>query len=61
MITAKTLVKLKASVQESHQCPEGREDNSTAEVLAVLDEGRLHLASDLHGCRWWNIDDVEPA
>ncbi|MGN5048837.1 hypothetical protein ACTG16_23330 [Aeromonas sp. 23P] len=56
-----TLVKLKASVKQTHCCPEGREDNSTAEVLAVLGEGRLHLSRDLHGCRWWNINDVELA
>lgn len=57
----KTLVKLKASVQQTHRCPEGREDNTTAEVLAVMDGGRLHLSRDLHGSRWWHVTDVEPA
>lgn len=60
-IQINTLVKLKASVKNSHRCPEGREDNSTAEVQSVLSGGRLHLSRDLHGCRWWNINDVEPA
>lgn len=56
-----TLVKLKASVKASHSCPEGREDNSTAEVLAFMEAGKVHLSRDLHGCRWWNIKDLEPA
>lgn len=59
-IAAKALVKLKAE-RQPHTCPEGREDNATATVLAILSDGRLHLSQDLHGCRWWNIDDVELA
>lgn len=61
MITSESVVSLKASVKKHHSCPAGREDNATATVLTVLDDGRLHLYRDLHGCRWWNINDVELA
>lgn len=53
-------VKLKASV--SHVvCPEGREDNQTAQVRTAMSGGRLMMAQDLRGCKHWNIDDVELA
>ena len=54
-------VKLSLSVK-NHECPEGRDDNSTAVIRATYGEdGRCcHLDQDLHGCRFWNMDDLEP-
>lgn len=61
LIPVKTQVKLKASVKTGHRCPEGRENNSTAEVKALFYGGRVQLSRDLHGCCWWHVNDLEPA
>ena len=58
-IKAGSVVKLKPSVR--HICPEGRDDNLTAKVRAVLSEGRLVMAEDLRGCKYWNANDVDIA
>lgn len=44
-----------------HRCPEGRINARTAKVRYVLKEipGGLMMASDLRGCLYWNIKDVE--
>ena len=54
-------VKLKASVV--HNCPEGRQNNRTAKISAFLDiaEGAFMTNTDLRGCRYWNLEDVEHA
>mgnify|MGYP007084986469 CR=1 FL=1 len=53
-------VQLKASVRKGWVCPEGRDDNASATVKALLTntEGGLFLDRDLHGCRYWNVADV---
>lgn len=45
----------------SKSCPEGRENNSKAKVAAVLDDcpGGVFLDRDLHGCRYWNAEDLK--
>lgn len=58
MIELGTRVRLKKGV--IHNCPEGREDNDTAQVRRHLDGGGLMLSRDLHGCLYWNEADVEP-
>lgn len=52
-------VKLKPSVK--HDCPKGREDNNSAKVLSFLDdiEGGVYLDRDLHGCKYWNVQELE--
>lgn len=52
-------VKLKSSV--NHACPEGRENNATATVEVHLSDvdGGLKMDRDLHGCSYWNDEDVE--
>jgi len=53
-------VKLKPGVV--HACPEGRKDNGTAVVRASLEpkvHGGVYMDRDLHGCRYWNVDDLE--
>lgn len=60
VIAAKSVVRLRSTVK-NHECPEGRVDNKTAVVRAVLTEGRVWLEDDLVGCQWWNIDDLELA
>jgi hypothetical protein len=42
---------------------EGRRNNRTAVVQSVMDpkrygEGALHLADDLHCCRYWNAAEL---
>lgn len=50
-------VKLKEGV--THSCPEGRTDNETSIVLVVFGDGEVKLSRDLHGCMWWNVNDLE--
>lgn len=50
-------VRLKSGV--THSCPEGREDNDTAIISYVSDEGEVRTYRDLHGCKWWNVEDLE--
>jgi hypothetical protein len=57
------VVKLSPSVK-NHKCPEGRDDNATAVVDSLMTgtyKGGVHLDRDLHGCRYWNMDDLEHA
>jgi hypothetical protein len=47
---------------KSWRCPEGRENNKTAIVRSAFEDyGGLLMERDLHGCRYWNVEDVEPA
>ncbi len=43
------------------KCPEGREDNETAVIVAELGyaEGAVKTDRDLNGSRYWNIDSLE--
>jgi hypothetical protein len=54
------VVQLKADVRRPI-VPEGREDNKTATIRALLEHGGLFLNRDLHGMKWWNVQDVEIA
>jgi len=56
MIYEGMVVMLKPGV--TNLCPAGRDDNVIAEVQATLDNGGLFLKEDLHGCRYWNVEDV---
>lgn len=51
-------VKLTKAASRWWRCPEGREDNRTAEVWAISSNGAVHFNRDLRGCRHWNVDDV---
>lgn len=45
-------------------CPEGREDNTTARIrnyCPEIGEGAVMLDRDLHGCLYWNVEELEPA
>jgi hypothetical protein len=57
-------VKLKPEVlaKSHHFCPEGREDNSTSVIVSFLTgqyDGGVYLQFDLHGCKYWNVSDLE--
>lgn len=59
---AGTKVRLKESKKVDGMCPEGREDNDSAHIEAhypSIGEGVVKLDRDLHGCRWWNITDLD--
>lgn len=57
MIQKGDLVRLKPTVV--HTCPEGREDNDTATVAALLDvPGGVCTSRDLRGCKYWNVQDL---
>lgn len=44
----------------NHVCPEGRDDNHTAQIRACYgDDGECWLDQDLHGCKYWNQSDLE--
>lgn len=52
-------VGLKASVRKTHTCPEGRENNDTADIRATYgNNGECWLDHDLHGCKYWNQEDL---
>ena len=53
-------VGLTKSARRSHRCPEGRKNNRTATILNFLSDtkGGVFLDRDLHGCRYWNIEDL---
>ena len=54
-------VQLKKSVKHVN-CPEGREDNTTAiiqEFMCGQYSGGVVLRHDLRGMRYWNEDDLE--
>lgn len=55
------VVKLSPSVKH-HECPEGRDDNATAVIASTYGEdGRCcQMVDDLHGCKYWNMDDLLP-
>ena len=60
MIKAGQTVRLKPEVVRA--CPEGREDNNTAVVRASLEpetRGGVMMERDLHGCQFWNENDLE--
>jgi hypothetical protein len=54
------VVKLKPSVRRISSCPEGRQNNATAAIKALLTDidGGLHMERDLCGCKFWNVEDV---
>jgi len=37
---------------------DGGEDSMYAIVRYILDDGRVHLVSDLNGVRYWNVSDL---
>lgn len=44
---------------KNHTCPIGREDNKEAHIGAVFGkDGECWLTEDLHGCKYWNQDDL---
>jgi hypothetical protein len=53
-------VALTPSARRSHKCPKGRRNNTTATIRAFMSEfkGGVFLDRDLHGCRYWNIEDM---
>lgn len=55
-------VKLSPLVK-NHTCPEGRDDNDTATVSTTYGVGgrSVQLNEDLHGCKYWNMDDLDLA
>jgi hypothetical protein len=56
-----TKVKLSAAAKRTQRCPEGREDNSTATIqthMPAYGPGAVMLDRDLHGCRYWNEEDL---
>lgn len=59
-IKAGDRVRLKKSIDQKTRCPEGRENNATSTIKALLadTEGGLFLVRDLRGCRYWNVEDV---
>lgn len=58
-----TKVKLNCRPSEIyHSCPEGRVNNKTARISAILSdysEGAVKLDRDLHGCLFWNTEVLE--
>jgi len=54
-------VRLRRGVEQSHRCPEGRENWASAEVWSIGKQGEAMLNRDLRGCRHWNADDLRPA
>lgn len=59
MIKVGDMVRLKKGTCVG-KVPEGRQDNRTATVKALLTdiEGGLFMDRDLRGCRYWNVEDV---
>jgi hypothetical protein len=53
------VVRLKQGVKCS--CPDGRENNRSAVIRGLLTDikGGVFLDRDLHGCRYWNINDLQ--
>ena len=54
-------VKLSAAARRTQTCPEGREDNRTAKVrnrCPSIGPGAMMLERDLHGCQFWNVQDL---
>lgn len=46
---------------KNHTCPKGRENNKHARIknyLPEYGEGAVVLDRDLHGCLYWNIEDL---
>lgn len=58
-ITIGTTIRLLPAVAAGWQCPEGRQDNKTATVAALLEDGGIRTDDDLGGCRYWHVSDVE--
>ncbi len=58
-ITIGTTVQLRAHVAALIICAAGREDNKTAKVVALLDDGGIKTDVDLGGLRYWHVSDVE--
>ena len=55
------IVGLKAHIREQMRgiIPEGREDNSEAQIRAVYgSHGEVWLDQDLHGMKYWNQEDL---
>lgn len=54
-------VSLRVQVRVRQRCPEGRENNRTARIQSFLSgiEGGVFLDRDLHGCRFWNVEDLK--
>lgn len=59
MISIGQTVRLKDRVKEHTRCPEGRDNNETANVKYCYDDGSIYTDRDLHGCRYWHEFDVE--
>lgn len=55
---------LKAKIKATtFSCPEGRDNNKVSKIRNFLSdiEGGVFLERDLHGCRYWNIEDLKRA
>jgi hypothetical protein len=54
-------VGLKVKVRKQHICPFGRQDNKTAHVKEIFgeDKDQVMLDRDLHGCKYWNMKDLD--
>lgn len=56
------IVKLTTESSRLHgKCPEGRKDNRTARIMSIFgpDNDQVVMETDLRGCRYWNIGDLE--
>lgn len=40
--------------------PQGRQDNRSAIVESINEEGACRLRRDLNGMRWWHVSDLQP-
>lgn len=56
------VVRLTKAARKFLNCPKERDNNVTS-VIDLIDarDGSTHLTTDLGGCRWWNLGDLEPA
>jgi len=50
-----------SSAVASKGCPSDRDNNSKARVAVLLSDcpGGVYLSEDLHGCRYWNAEDLK--
>ena len=51
-----------SSAVASRGCPPERDNNSKARVAVLMGDdcpGGVYLEQDLHGCRYWNADDLK--
>lgn len=55
-----TRVRLSDEIEQIHQCPVGREDNGTAIIAFVSEDGACMMQKDLRGCLHWHMSSLVP-